>query len=385
MTLISFRFSAVSFFLLFFAVFAALGALASFAQLTSPSPDVSNQIPVRATSGSTIELRAVSTTTLSSERGGAFMVPAKCDGNGNLYIRKFAADRPLLGPIVRIDPDGKRSALFDPGAFSQLALNRADAFSPAPDGGLYQIAESDPMAQDGNLKRRIYVLHFSSDGSAAASVLLDADLEVYTFAAFADGNFLVSGLQRDAQNKNDRGRSFTAVLSGDGRELAQLKFQGPPSAAKIIGRADSKDPAPAAKQIRDEAEKQAPVLDLADAAVGSDGFLYVMRGASPVRVYVIASSGKIMKTIRVASPLPSGRASGFHVSANRLAISFQDEDGERAAMIIADAQTGREIARYEYSAELGPTFACYAADESEFTFLKLGEGNALDVIRAAPE
>src|SRR6202158_1419630 len=79
-------------------------------------------------------LRASSTMNLQSEMGGAFS-SAKCDADGNLYIRKFAVDRPLLGPVAKIDPDGKRVALFDPAAFSQLALNRADAFSPASDGG----------------------------------------------------------------------------------------------------------------------------------------------------------------------------------------------------------------------------------------------------------
>ena len=147
------------------------------------------------------------------------MSGTKCDADGNLYIRKVATDRPLLGPVVKIDPDGKRVALFDPVAFSQLALDRADAFSPAFDGGMYQIAQS------GVLKPRIYVLHFSSDGSTSSPTLLAADLEVYTFAAFASGSFLVSGVERDLENKNDRGRNFTAVFSADGRELAQLSFE----------------------------------------------------------------------------------------------------------------------------------------------------------------
>lgn len=396
MTFISIRFSLFKsslfksvnfFFLLLIAAFAVLSPASSLGQLKSSSADVSIQSPgsVPAISGSTIALRAVSTTTLVSEAGGAFMVPAKCDGNGNLYIRKFAMDRPLLGPVVRIDTDGKRTALFDAGSFSQLGIDRADAFSPGSDGGLYQIAESGRMGQGDATRPHIYVLHFSSDGSASTPILLDADLEVYTFATFADGNFLVSGVQRSPQSKDNGGRNFTAVFSADGREVAQLRFQKP---AADVGKSDSKAAAPGAKQIPSEAEKAGPVLDLADAEVGSDGFLYVMRGSSPgsspVVIYVIASSGKIMKTIKVTSPLASGRASGFHVSANRLAVSFEDEE-ERGAMVVADAQTGRNIASYEDPGELGPTFACYAADENMFTFLKLGDGNSLEVVRAEPQ
>ena len=318
---------------------------------------------------------------VASEMGGAFMDPSKCDGDGNLYIRKYAMDHPLLSPVVKIDPEGKRTALFDASAFSELALDRADAFSPASDGGMYQIAQS------GVLKPRIYVLHFSSDGSPSSPTRLDADFEVYTFAAFASGNFLLSGVQRDVQNKNDRGRNFTAVFSADGRELAQLSFQEPQRSTKAGKKSDGggrqqgarKD---AQKGTQNDAEKPAPTLDLADAEVGSDGNLYVMRPSSPALVYVIAPSGRIMQTLKVAAPLPGAVPSGFHVSGNRLAISFWNAAGEGQTVVVADAQTGREVASYDDVTGLGTSFACYAANEGVFTFLKLGEGNALEVIRA---
>ena len=313
-----------------------------------------------------------------SEMGGAFMSGTKCDADGNLYLRKYAMDRPMLGPVVKIDPDGKRVALFDPVAFSQLALDRADAFSPAFDGGMYQIAQS------GILKPRIYVLHFSSDGSTSSPTLLAADLEVYTFAAFASGNFLVSGVERDLQNKNDRGRNFTAVFSADGRELAQLSFEesrAPRKAGAKPG-AGGSSPAAAKNEVQNNAEKAAPGLDLAEAEVGSDGNLYVMRRSSPVLVYVIAPSGKIMQTLRIVAPRPDSAPSAFHVSGNRLAILFGNEEGQSQTIVVADAQTGRRIAGYSEPAGLGTAFACYSANEGVFTFLNLGEGNALEVIRA---
>src|SRR4030088_627545 len=228
----------------------------SAAQGNSATPSAVPNIPLSGSSvsGSTIALHASSTISVASEMGGAFMSSSKCDADGNLYVRKLAVDRPLLGPVVKIDPHGKRVALFDPAAFSQLALDRADAFSPAPDGGMYQIAQS------GGLKPRIYVLHFSSDGSPSSPTLLDADFEVYTFAAFAGGNFLVSGVKRDVRNKNDRGRNFTAVFSADGRELAQLSFpelqgEDPQGGAKggrwsITGASHKSARLPALQQIK---------------------------------------------------------------------------------------------------------------------------------------
>ena len=336
-------------------------ATLSAAQGHSARPSAVSNIPP---SGSTIALHASSTMNVASETGGAFMNSSKCDADGNLYVRKLAVDRPLLGPVVKIDPDGKRTALFDPTAFSQLALHRADAFLPASDGGLYQIAQS------GILKPRIYVLHFSSDGSPSSPTLLDADFEVYTFAAFAGGNFLVSGVKRDLQNKNDRGRNFTAVFSADGRELAQLSFEAPQESAK----ASAKSP--------NDAAKATPGLDLAEAEVGSDGNLYVMRFSSPALVYVIGPSGKIMKTIKLSSPRPGALPTAFHLSGNRLALSFWNNENQRQAVVVADAQTGRKIASYADPTGLGPSFACYSANDGVFTFLKLGEGNELEVIRA---
>ena len=305
---------------------------------------------------------------VASEQGGAFMNGSKCDAGGNLYIRKFAMDHPLLGPVVKINPDGKRTALFDLSAFSQLALDRADAFSPAPDGGIYQIGQS------GILKRQIYVLHFSSDGSASSPTRLDADLEVYTFAAFADGNFLVSGVQRDPQNKSDHGRNFTAVFSADGRELAQLSF--PKSQSRPQAGAKSTH-----KERQQELEETTFQLDLADAETGIDGNLYVMRPSAPAVVYVIAPSGRIVHTLKVVGPQPGATASAFHVSGNQMALLFWNEETETRNVVVADAQTGRKIARYN-DLSGGAQFACFSADEGVFTFLRMGNGNALEVIRA---
>lgn len=306
---------------------------------------------------------------VASEMGGAFSGHPKCDGDGNLYIPKYARDRPLLAPVVKIDPDGSRTARFDPAAFTQLKLDRAEAFSPASDGGMYQIAQS------GVLKPRIYVLHFSADGSPYSPTLLDADFEVYTFAAFPDGNFLVSGVKRDVRNANDRGRNFTAVFSADGRELAQLSFQEQQRSAKARARnADT-----------DDAGKSSPTLDLAEAEVGSNGNLYVMRFSSPALIYVIASSGKIIQTFKIYAPLSGAMPSAFHVSGNQLAISFWNEENQSSTVVVADAQTGRKIASYADLTGLGTTLACYSANDGVFTFLKLGEANELEVIRAEPQ
>jgi hypothetical protein len=345
------------------------------AQINSAPPETATRSAISASSSSvsTIALHASSTMNLASEMGGAFMNPTKCDADGNLYIRKYATDRPLLGPVVKIDPEGKRTALFDPVAFSQLKLDRADAFSPAPDGGLYQIATA------GILKPQIYVIHFSSDGSPSSPIRLDADFEPYQFAAFPSGNLLVSGIERDVENKSDAGRPFTAVFSADGRLLAQLSFEPPPGPAETPGQSAGKATAKAAGV---DAPKSAPSLDLSDAEVGADGNIYALRRSSPALVYVISPAGKIVRTLKINAPAAGVMPDAFHVSKNRMAIPFWNDDNQSRVVVVADAQTGQRIATYSGSAGLGQSFACYSADDGVFTFLHLGEKNELEVIRA---
>jgi hypothetical protein len=313
-----------------------------------------------------IPLHESSRKNIVSEMGGAFMGSPKCDSDGNLYIRKYASDRPLLNPVVKIDSEGKRNALFDPLAFSQLDLIRADAFSPAADGGLYQIAQS------GVVKPRIYALHFSSDGSPSSPIRLEADFEVYSFAAFLNGNLLVSGLERDVRNPKDQGHKLTEVFSADGRLLAQLSFGQSPERTKGAGKPDAK---PAS-----EARKSVTVLDLSDAESGVDGNLYAMRNSSPALIYVISPAGQIVRTLKVNAPVKGSLPGMLHVSSNRLAVSFGQDSNWMAVVI--DAQTGQKIATYSDPGASGTSFACYSADGGVFTFVTLGEGNALEVVRA---
>jgi len=315
-----------------------------------------------------IPLHESSRRNLASEIGGAFTNPVKCDADGNLYIRKYATDRPLLDPVVKIDGEGKRVASFDPVAFSELHLDRAHAFTPAADGGLYQIASS------GIDEPKVYLLHFSADGSPASPIHLEAEFDPYSFAVFANGNLLVSGFQRDVVKPSGQARSFTALFSADGRMLAQLSFE-----TEETTRPGGK---PAASAAPHSAQPPVPTLDLADAEAGADGNVYALRRSSPALIYVISPAGKILRTLKVQAAAAGVMPSAFHVSANRVAVSFWDEEKHSQAIVVSDAQTGGRIAIYSDSGDLGAMFACYSADEGVFTFLNLGEGNALEVIRA---
>ena len=229
----------------------------------------------------------------------------------------------------------------------------------------------------------LYVSNWGGDAPAAGDpqakssgspIHIDADFQPFQFAAFADGSLLVSGFQRDAKNRSDPARPFTAVFSADGSMLAQISFE---AASKSVA-----PPAKAGGQPATSATKSAPMLDLSDAESSADGNIYVLRRSVPALIYAISPAGKILRTLKINPPAPGQSPNTFHVSMNRLALSFWDESTSHQSLVVAELQTGRRIATYSDPGTLGPTFACYSADDGVFTFLNLGEGNTLEVIRA---
>jgi hypothetical protein len=347
-----------------------------------------------------IALRTTSTITLGNEITGAFMPPVKCDADGNLFIRKFATNRPL-GPVIKIDQEGKPTALFSPDRFPDLKLDRIIAFFPAADGGIYQVAQSSISKT-----RSAFVLHYSSDGSPSSPTRLDAEFEIYTFAAFSDGNFLISGTERDPLDKNDHGRPVTKVFSPDGSELAQLSFEEkkakkktggaapisnanatnaatPPQSQTSTNSSGAQPDGPPPPPRPGASETSVASFDLKDAEASRDGNLYVMRSSSQALVNLISSGGKITKTLKIPAPLPGAVPVSFHVSENRLALLFGDRDQKSVAIAVVDAQTGRRIALYSGSTDLG-SFACYSANDGVFTFLKHGDKSTLEITRAEP-
>src|ERR1700733_13425757 len=75
------------------------GTTQSPSHISPASPTQSKSSSSAKTSNPAIPLNSLSTITVASELGGAFMSGSECDEDGNLYIRKYATDRPLLGPV----------------------------------------------------------------------------------------------------------------------------------------------------------------------------------------------------------------------------------------------------------------------------------------------
>jgi hypothetical protein len=92
-----------------------------------------------------------------------------------------------------------------------------------------------------------------------------------------------------------------------------------------------------------------------------------------------------MRTLKIQPPSPRFLPGTFHVSGNQLAISFADDENRRQFIVVVDAQSGKKIATYSDAGDLGTAFACYSANDDVFTFLRLGEGNSLQIVRASAQ
>lgn len=303
-----------------------------------------------------IPLREVSRTEPVFETGGAFMSGAQCDQDGNLYLRKYATDRPLLSPVVKINAEGKREASFNPAAFTDIALSEALAYSPSANGQLFQ------LGQTAGVKPQIYILRYSSDGSPSSPTRLEGSFEARTFVAFASENFLVSGTLRETTDPGDKGRAITAVFSSDGRKLTELHFDK------------------TAKAQKPEATAVTANLDLSAAEAGADGNVYALRRSSPALVYVIGPAGNVVRTIKVSVPTPGAMPNSFHISGNQIAILFSDDDAR--LFVVADSQSGQVLRTFAQPGTVGSEFACYSANDGEFTFVHLAEGNKIELVRA---
>ena len=117
--------------------------------------------------------------------------------------------------------------------------------------------------------------------------------------------------------------------------------------------------------------------------LGDDGNVYLMRHTSPATVYVISSSGDLVRTLQIQSPKDGWASIDMQVSHERIAIEFSDctsSQCEGLTLSVVDAKSGKRLTDYTDN-NLG-TLACFAAASERLTFLTVSEKNALQLIAA---
>jgi hypothetical protein len=115
-----------------------------------------------------------------------------------------------------------------------------------------------------------------------------------------------------------------------------------------------------------------------------------MRWTNPAILYAVSAGGAVVRRFAVNPGNPSYRPVTMHVSGNRIAVLFVDLAKSRDIVKVVDLE-GRDLAAYEESAQgksansqLGAAFTCYTTNPERFTFLSVGEENALEIKIAQP-
>jgi hypothetical protein len=313
------------------------------------------------------QLRQMDSMPVPSQTGGIFQGSIKCDGDGNIYFRRYEVDRPKLSPVTKISDKGRHKATFAPSALSDPHLTEALYFSASLKGELYWPG----FAAD---ERAVYVVNFDKDGSSKSEIKLDEEFIPFQLAVFKSGEFLLAGLKYDNPALAGTERPFAAIFASNGKLLRKVSLEDDNNIMEAARRGDIGVVSPINPVVN-------RALNLGEALASNDGNVYLLRRLSPAIVYAISPAGKVVRRITVDTPrgvMPTA----MQVSGNRLAIDFWDNDTESGTIKLVDTQTGNELASYEYGASLGPMFACYSSEQENFSFLTVDQ-DKLTLVRAS--
>jgi hypothetical protein len=310
------------------------------------------------------------------ESSDGFFEDVGCDAKGNVFVTvwNFDGGGPADRPLLMFDRAGRLKASLESSP-KDLGLS-ADFYpyeptAPVSDSGVARLIWSY-TAMSVNI--------FSADGKLKSTTLLDPPAFIpYQLAVFPAGEFLVSGLE-NVHSRQALGafKSFTAFYSKDGHLQKKFAF---PEDAEID----------AAAEIGDSRYARGPMfgnkaVEAGAARVGVDGNVYLMRSTSPATVYVISSSGELLRTLKIEPPDFGQIPVDMRVAEGRIAIRFSrsssGEGYQGTNFVVADATTGEKLSDDADESVRG-VFACYSVNPERFTFLDISDDQKLQILEAS--
>src|ERR1700739_2307430 len=213
------------------------------------------------------------------------LTDAACDPQGDAFVTVYATDEsPADRPLLMFDGSGVLKTSF---ASSRKALSLSsfeDHFEPSAlltEGGVARLVWAN---------KAMYLALFNAHGELQRRTKLDPpSILPYGIAVFPSGEFLVSGLEHvHSVRALSPYKVFTALYDKDGRLQRRLSFTGDVQIE-------------AAAEIGDARYSRGPMFGNAAVSygrirLGEDDNAYLMRRTSPATVYVISSSGELLRT-----------------------------------------------------------------------------------------
>jgi hypothetical protein len=302
---------------------------------------------------------------LSSDEG--LFNDSQCDSQGNTFATIFdpAEDQPGDRPLLMFDSAGKLKARI---ATSRKPLQLApnwDAFEPS------FLLRGGEVARLAWSKDAIFLVKFSADGKLASRMpLAPPAFTPYYFVVFPTGEILVAGLQRGLP------KIFTAIYAADGRLLKHLSFPEDQAIDEAVKLGDARY-TPAAPISGNRA------ISAGRLRLGDDGNAYLMRSTSPAKVYVISSSGELLRNLELDPPDIGQTPMAMQLSGDRIAMEFWhcSNQCETTELDVFDANTGKKVSGLSRPGIFG-SLSCFTEKPERFTFLTVNDDRKLARITA---
>jgi len=292
-----------------------------------------------------MELKQI--TVLPSAAPNAFPGGAKCDSEGNLFLRFGIYDftRAQIAQdaaISEIIPDSKRIVAYgrSPLPVSDYPNARLVYFNVTSGGSLYALisTRAGASASAPRPAPEYYLERFKDDGTVDAILRISpppgathwfADL----LGIFRDGNFLVAGISTATTNRPGAGSwgPFTAIYDRNGRFVREVALPGDvvnkvqdsdkPTQQKVIaassatdGGAQSGTPdktgSSVAASSKGSPEQPSKPGEPFEAAVttgavfgGPDGNVWIFRSSDPIKLFDVNPMGDVVKHFEFQAPV----------------------------------------------------------------------------------
>ncbi len=336
-----------------------------------------------AQSSQEIPLRVRSAIAVNGETAGIFMMPLKCNAQGDVYVRGYLPGDLLAAPVVKLSKEGKRIAVY--------ALRSAIGFEKAGDAINFEVApRGEVLLLVTKSATERGLVRFHEDGRFDKYIPLEAFFDPNHIAVFSTGELLITGIR--FPDEKAPGEPFTGVFDRFGKLLRELHLDGdvrfdqeePPKAAPAKESGPEK-----VLEIRDtgEEDRYSPV-SLGTAFAADDGNVYLLRVGKAPLLYQITAGGE-PKRISIPPVPPGFRLLSIKVAGGRAVLAFEENAGgtvERPAppkhfLFLIDLATGEKLLDYVVPPGAG-AFACYTPDA--LIFLGSGQNQTLTLKKLTP-
>lgn len=337
---------------------------------------------------------------------GVVEAGVQCDANGNIYFSSFPSIQVsyqlsmngVRPPLTELSISSAKAVEFPVQSLPDYASSYGRGFYVGPRGDVYGLVVAylhGPGFGGPNWEQNL-VVKYNHDGTVDSVVKLEpppgTHLSAFKLAVFLDGRFLVSGAVASGPPYTLTG-PFTGIFDQGGGFVGPLTLPDDvrptkaDAASPTVKPGSIPGPGKPAGQSAGQAARKPADFWLADVQHGPvagslDGNIYLFRNTNPARLYVINSTGTVVRELLVHPPDPDLRPSQISPAGdNRLLVEFlyiPDRSNPKTGLVLGlvDLSTGNVIETYDARPQEGIP-AC-STPEGEFLFLASGREGKLE-------